>query len=101
LRDAALRGELPTIQQLGRDPRFFPYRYGQALWAYIAGRWGDRAVTELFRFATRAGWETALERVLGVTSEQISQQWIESIRTAYLRSEEHTSELQSRENLVC
>lgn len=84
LRDAALRGELPTIQQLGRDPRFFPYRYGQALWAYIAGRWGDRAVTELFRFATRAGWETALERVLGVTSEQISQQWIESIRTAYL-----------------
>lgn len=84
LRDAALRGELPTIEQLGRDPRFFPYRYGQALWAYIAGRWGDRAVTELFRFATRAGWETALERVLGVTSAQISEQWIESIRTAYL-----------------
>lgn len=84
LRDAALRGELPTIEQLGRDRRFFPYRYGQALWAYIAGRWGDRAVPELFRFATRAGWETALERVLGVTSEQISQQWIESIRTAYL-----------------
>jgi dipeptidyl aminopeptidase/acylaminoacyl peptidase len=84
LRDAALRGELPTIRQLGRDARFFPYRYGQALWAYIAGRWGDRAVAELFRFSTRAGWEVALERVLGVTSEQISQEWIESIRTAYL-----------------
>ncbi|MGH7444358.1 MAG: basic secretory protein-like protein, partial [Longimicrobiales bacterium] len=84
LRDAALRGELPTIEQLGRDRRFFPYRYGQALWAYIAGRWGDRAVTELYRFSTRAGWDVALERVLGVTSEQISQEWIESIRTAYL-----------------
>lgn len=84
LRDAALRGELPTIEQLGRDARFFPYRYGQALWAYIAGRWGDRAVAELFRFSTRAGWNVALERVLGVTSEQISQEWIESIRTAYL-----------------
>ena len=53
-------------------------------------RWeqrGDRAVPELFRFATRAGWETALERVLGVTSEQISQQWIESIRTAMIASD--------------
>ena len=84
LRDAALRGELPTINQLTRDPRFFPYRYGQALWAYIAGRWGDRSVTELYRFATRAGWDQALQRVLGLNSEQLSQQWIASIRATYL-----------------
>ncbi|MGQ0816196.1 MAG: peptidase S9, partial [Gemmatimonadota bacterium] len=84
LRDAALRGELPTIDQLTRDPRFFPYRYGQALWAYIAGRWGDRSVTELYRFATRTGWDVALQRVLGLNSEQLSQQWITSIRSQYL-----------------
>jgi Tol biopolymer transport system component len=84
MRDAALRGELPTIKDLGRDPRFFPYRYGQALWAYIAGRWGDRSVTEMYRFATRAGFEAALERVLGVSSEQLSQDWITSIRSTYL-----------------
>jgi Tol biopolymer transport system component len=84
LRDAALRGDVPTIDQLTRDTRYFPYRYGQALWAYVAGRWGDRAVTDLFRFATRAGWEPALQRVLGLTSEQLSQQWITSIRSTYL-----------------
>ncbi len=84
LRDAALRGDVPTIDQLTRDTRYFPYRYGQALWAYIGGRWGDRAVTELFRFATRAGWDSALQRVLGLTSEQLSQQWITSIRATYL-----------------
>ncbi|HEY0810239.1 MAG TPA: hypothetical protein VGD49_08765, partial [Longimicrobiales bacterium] len=84
LRDAALRGVLPTIDQLTRDPRFFPYRYGQALWAYIAGRWGDRAVTELYRFSTRAGWDASLQRVLGLTDEQLSQQWITSIRSTYL-----------------
>lgn len=84
LRDAALRGELPTIEQLTRDSRFFPYRYGQALWAYIAGRWGDRAVTELYRFATRAGWDASLQRVLGLNSEQLSQQWITNIRSTYL-----------------
>jgi Tol biopolymer transport system component len=85
LRDAALRGELPTIKQLTTDTRFFPYRYGQALWAYIAGRWGDRAVTEVFRFATRsAGFEAALQRVLGTTPDQLSQDWITEIRSTYL-----------------
>jgi Tol biopolymer transport system component len=84
LRDAALRGELPTINQLTRDPRFFPYRYGQALWAYVAGRWGDRSVTELYRFATRTGWDPALQRVLGLNNEQLSEQWIAAIRASYL-----------------
>jgi hypothetical protein len=84
MRDAALRGELPTIRQLTRDPRFFPYRYGQALWAYVAGRWGDRAVPEVYRFATREGFEPALERVLGVTHEQLSEDWITATRATYL-----------------
>jgi len=84
LRDAALRGELPTIQELTRDTRYFPYRYGQALWAFIAGRWGDRAVPELYRFATRTGWEDAVQRVLGATTGQISQEWIAATREQYL-----------------
>src|SRR5687768_9957585 len=32
LRDAARRNDIPTIKQLTTDPRYFPYRYGQALW---------------------------------------------------------------------
>jgi hypothetical protein len=84
LRDAALRGELPTIQQLTVDPRFFPYRYGQALWAFVAGKYGDRAVTEVFRLATNVGFEEALVRVLGVGHNTLSQDWITSIRSTYL-----------------
>jgi Tol biopolymer transport system component len=84
MRDAALRGEMPTIAQLTTDARFFPYRYGQALWAYVAGRWGDRNVTEMYRYATRAGFEIALERVLGVSHEELSHDWIEAIRANYL-----------------
>ena len=84
MRDAAIRGELPSIQQLTTDRRFFPYRYGQALWAYVAGRWGDRAVTEVLRISTHAGFEEALVRVLGVGSNQLSQDWIAAIRADYL-----------------
>ncbi len=84
LRDAAIRGDLPTLQQLTTDPRYFPYRYGQALWAYIGGRWGDRSVTEVLRIATNSGFEEALIRVLGVNSAQLSQDWIAAIRAAYV-----------------
>jgi Tol biopolymer transport system component len=84
LRDAALRGELPTIDQLTHDTRFFPYRYGQALWAYVAGKYGDRAVTEIFLIATKSGFEEALTRVLGVGSKQLSEDWIAAIRALYL-----------------
>ncbi|MGH7577242.1 MAG: peptidase S9, partial [Longimicrobiales bacterium] len=83
LRDAALRGELPTLAELN-NPRFFPYRYGQAMWAYIGGRYGDRAVTEIYRIATRQGFEAALLRVIGITSEKLSQEWITEIRSTYL-----------------
>ena len=31
------------------DPDFFPYRYGHAFWAYVAGRWGDAAVGDMLR----------------------------------------------------
>jgi hypothetical protein len=37
LRDAVASGHLPTIAQLD-DPRWFPYRYGQALWDFVATR---------------------------------------------------------------
>jgi hypothetical protein len=37
MRDAALRNDLPSIKKLTTDPRYFPYRYGQALWAAASG----------------------------------------------------------------
>ncbi|HUG40889.1 MAG TPA: BamA/TamA family outer membrane protein [Longimicrobiales bacterium] len=84
LRDAALRGDLPTFEQLTSDPRFFPYRYGQALWAYIGGRWGDRAVTDLYKSSLRHGWSLSVRRILRLTPEQLSSDWLTSIRETYL-----------------
>ena len=48
MRDAAREEKLPTIRDLG-SARYFPYRYGQALWAYLAGRFGDEVVGEALR----------------------------------------------------
>jgi Tol biopolymer transport system component len=84
LRDAALRNDLPTITQLTTDPRYFPYRYGQALWAYIAGRWGDEMVNQLFRGALRVGWDQALVNALHMRSDSLSKVWHQAIKDAYL-----------------
>src|ERR671928_153018 len=72
LRDAALRNDLPSIRKLSTDPRYFPYRYGQALWAYIGGTWGDNIINTLYRNSLRVGWEAAVRRVLALSSDTLS-----------------------------
>jgi len=42
IRDAIQRNDMPTIAQL-ENPKYFPYRFGQAFWAYIGARFGDDA----------------------------------------------------------
>ena len=83
LRDALIRDDLPTIEQMTKERRFFPYRFGQAIWAYIGGTYGDEAVVDLFRSYLRVGWEPALRQVLGTSSDSLSVQWHETIRAEY------------------
>ena len=83
LRDAALRNDIPTINQLTRSNRYFPYRYGQALWAFIGGKYGDEAVARLYRVSLREGFEAAFHRVLGISTDSVSQEWHAAIREAY------------------
>jgi hypothetical protein len=84
MRDAALRNDLPSIDKLTTDPRYFPYRYGQALWAYIGGKWGDQAVSDVYRASLRGGWDAALRRVIGINSDSLSKEWMSSIRSTYV-----------------
>jgi hypothetical protein len=83
MRDAVMRDKFPTIKQLTTDPRFFPYRYGQALWAYIGGRWGDRAVVDVYRTSLRVGWDQALVRSLGLSSDSLSKDWAAANKAFY------------------
>ena len=83
MRDASRRGKLPTIRQLN-DPRYFPYRYGQALWSYIGGRWGDEVIGDALRAASRqSDAEHILESVTGLSAKVLSEQWHQAVREAY------------------
>ncbi|MGH9258115.1 MAG: peptidase S9 [Vicinamibacterales bacterium] len=83
IRDAAReKDKLPSIRQLD-SPDHFPYRWGQAFWAYVAGRWGDGIVRQVLDEAIRLGPPTAIERVLGVKQEELSTAWHEAISALY------------------
>ncbi len=84
LRDAALRDDLPTMHQLSRDTRYFPYRFGQAYMAYVGGKYGDVAVTNLFKLAGRVGPDSAFVYALGIRPDSLSNEWIHAVKDAYL-----------------
>jgi hypothetical protein len=83
MRDAAKREKLPTISQLD-NPRYFPYRYGQALWAYVGGRFGDHVIGDILKTAGKRGdAEKAMEEVLGVKIDDLSRDWHKALQEAY------------------
>ncbi len=83
LRDALLRDDFPTLRQMTRETRFFPYRFGQAFWTYVGGTYGDEMVVRLFRTALRVGWEPAIDQVLGISSDTLSVRWRASAEEMY------------------
>lgn len=83
MRDVTRRNKLPQIKKL-IDPRFFPYRYGQSLWAYITGRWGDAAVGAIMKEVSKTGdYEDVFKKVLNVSLDTLSKDWHESMKKAY------------------
>ncbi|MFI5280076.1 MAG: BamA/TamA family outer membrane protein [Gemmatimonadales bacterium] len=84
MRDAAIHGNMPTIEQLTYDGRFFPYRYGHALWAYVGQKWGDESIGAILQGTMAGGIERAFQRVLGITLEQLGDEWVESVQNTYL-----------------
>lgn len=85
LRDASLEGKLPTIDQMTVDPyEYFPYRFGHALWSYVAERWGDEAVGAILKATLAGGIEPAFRRTIGLSLDQLSEQWRDAVQKRYL-----------------
>ena len=85
IRDAVVNGTLPTIQQMTERPdKYFPYRFGEALFQYIGSRFGDESIGELMQAVSSVGIERGFRRELGVSTEQLSDEWREAMQSKYL-----------------
>jgi Tol biopolymer transport system component len=84
MRDASRRNFIPALKKMDNPYKYFPYRYGQALWAYITGRWGDETVSRLMKSVGRVGdLEAVATKVLGISYEQLGKDWLEAYKKAY------------------
>jgi Tol biopolymer transport system component len=82
MRAAVLRNKVPGYRDLF-DPSIFPYRYGQAISAYIGGRWGDERLIALYRAALQAPLETAIGTTLGLSADSLVAEWEAAMRAHY------------------
>ncbi len=77
------RERLPAIKDLD-DPKYFPYRWGQAFWAYVGGRYGDDVIRRMLAIGAAAGdYNVAIERVLGLKTNELSDEWHAAMRRMY------------------
>ncbi|MFQ5550081.1 MAG: BamA/TamA family outer membrane protein [Gemmatimonadales bacterium] len=83
IRDALANDRMPTVEQLA-NPRYFPYRYGQALWSFIAGWYGDEVVGRMLK-ASRTSRDAyqAMYKVIGNGVNTLTERWHASIEEAY------------------
>ncbi len=86
MRDAVLNGDVPRIDELSSKPqRYFPYRFGQELWAWIDAEWGRKAMRDFFNVATRSGIPSAVQSVLGMKDmDEFSRRWRGHLTATYM-----------------
>lgn len=83
MRDAVLHDDIPSLKDLDTNPKYFPYRYGQAFWAFVGSYWGDSTVIKLYNHTARYGLETAVGQVLDVNTKTLSNMWKAALNTHF------------------
>lgn len=85
IRDAALNGHLPTMKEMTERPDlYFPYRYGESFWSWIASRWGDEIVGNIMADVPAMGVEEAFKRETGLQMDDLGDEWREAMQVRYL-----------------
>jgi Tol biopolymer transport system component len=85
LRDAVVNDKFPTLKKMSNDYHYFPYRWGQAFWAYVTGTYGDEIIPTLYKESAKYGYELGIQKVLGIKAKDFGEKWKESVE-AYYRS---------------
>ena len=80
MRDAASKERLPGIRDLA-SPRFFPYRWGAALWAFLSDRYGADFPARALR--AKRDLRRRLESLTGERMDAISSAWQRYVREKY------------------
>ena len=92
LRAGVSANKLPSLKDLTNRPDlYFPYRWGQAFWAYATGLKGDTVIRKLFIETARVGYAQAIKNIFRIDEKAFSENWKTALRTAYSPYQANTS----------
>jgi len=97
MRDAVANDDVPEIHDMN-GYRYFPYRYGHALWSFIAGFYGEEVIEPLYQNTGKLGLDYTLDSLFSSNSKAISGMWKSSLKTKFdplieNRDEQHAGRL--------
>ncbi len=73
IRDATVNNYLPPIDYLGG---YFAYRGGQSVWYYIANKYGEQKIGEIFnRIKGSRNVEAGFKSTIGLSIKELSDRW--------------------------
>ncbi|MBT8219553.1 MAG: PD40 domain-containing protein [Bacteroidia bacterium] len=82
MRDAVMNDRVPTLEDL-YNPAFFPYRYGQAFWSFLTGKYGDDVIRPFFSNIAKFGLNDAIRFTLVEEPDTLSNMWVQAIKSHY------------------
>ena len=82
MRDAILNNNLPDISKMDNF-RYFPYRYGHSLIAFIGGAFGDDKLNQLFISTAKFGLDLGFLDALGVDMKTVTEAWHRDMKNLY------------------
>jgi len=81
LRDATVHNYLPPISYLGG---YFAYRGGQSVWYYIANKYGEQKIAEIFSQIKNArSIEKGFKSAIGMSVNELSDRWQKEQKVYY------------------
>jgi Tol biopolymer transport system component len=82
MRDAVLHDRFPDPEK-AFQLQLSPYQYGQAVWAYIAGEYGDDVARQFFEHAIQGGIASAMRSLLEQEREVFFAEFHAALRSRY------------------
>ncbi len=84
MRTAAMADDVPDLKDLADPFKYFPYRYGQAFWAYMVGQYGPEVIPRLMRLSMIHGYERGIELATDDSFIDVSDAWQQAVRVHYV-----------------
>lgn len=84
MRDAVLNQDIPDIEDLVlKQHVYFPYRWGQAFWAYVTGLYGDEIIRPLYKQVAVHGLREAFVRIFRMDIDAFSAKFQNDLKQYY------------------